>query len=1110
MAVYELYKLQKGAINTKIKLTVNKILWEEAKGATGDVDAVKAHYIVYFKENLVKNFEEEDGNYVWVFPNPVESGSPDYAVAKKIVDADLFYYFISYLDKEIEFTINYKVKDDYGYYSVENNENVLRVASQEKFKWDQLGYTDKDELGKISHKLKGQVDKGLHKIDVTIINHFLVAAKKERAEVPDKLKENDYKVFREIYGRKLKRPVLMGTTPKAEDYYTGEEVFQIWKNGWNEETLPNSPIIQTGESTGKVKQPSDKEVDPLITKFQKKEGSADELIDNINNRWKEMITKDFSSTLLSELETRYKSQKDAILTDPFFVSYKTKSDTEKLEMLKSIFLMYDDREMKSCGNSIKDNAPQLQFIYWEYLFTFLKMIDEKSNQAEKDQSTFNELISEWNTDFLNDFGDKLTADSLKTVKAKLDKLTADLKAANDDKKQLENDKTDLTNQKATAETDLATKLKEKEEENQKLKEQVSQQIDQAAQTNQYLNKLLEVYKAQIKHNTEAFYLNDLNLDESDDIRSKYTVDYLTLLENLNGESEPQQVINAFKIVALICATDKSQVISDKWRNKSVFRDPQFKRNKFEQFNRIKKFWELNEGLEPIETNNPLYLPIIKDKETYKNRLDNIVKLWQPTRTRQLRAIDLSIFPIDKTVFGILQDQKGRKVRIQEFIEEIKTRFPSTNAKIDECVNKYSTTWNKLDDGSSSYDDYLSYLNYFNGENDLVKLVNQDALKEIDQLFKPNSNDSELIKLLKDIANDETQKDLMEASFDDLQGGVSWVLFVVNNFKNFYLSYLPNYVNDKIDLAKPVKLEELREKIEPILTALFADLHSKFVRVEVKNDLDELKKDVNDNLEKLKKLINESNEDLKLAKEKYKKERKDGQPWNLTGQEKARIDQATNMQDLEKLVGDITQERDDEEKIDKWIKEKISDKTKVEDLPSEATIDNSPELPLSAKDQVKWKLREKIVELMPENTTEEKIKKHLTEVLNKWRKWEYLFDNGKKDDEDYTLASMFNQTFRGTVAKEMEPEIEAAIKINTLEGYKKLDEKWGQGKINKEGEVEYNVDREYLEAWKILREFLKEIEVSKYEKVKEYLTTNYYGEERWKEIEVNAQIEVNNK
>jgi hypothetical protein len=101
--------------------------------------------------------------------------------------------------------------------------------------------------------------------------------------------------------------------------------------------------------------------------------------------------------------------------------------------------------------------------------------------------------------------------------------------------------------------------------------------------------------------------------------------------------------------------------------------------------------------------------------------------------------------------------------------------------------------------------------------------------------------------------------------------------VTNNFKNFYLSYLPDYVNNELNVAGSVKLEGVKEKIEPVLTDLFAKLHNGFVKVEIESDLEQFKKDVDNNLEKLKKLINERNDALKADKEKYKTERIDGTP-----------------------------------------------------------------------------------------------------------------------------------------------------------------------------------------------------------------------------------------
>jgi hypothetical protein len=239
-------------------------------------------------------------------------------------------------------------------------------------------------------------------------------------------------------------------------------------------------------------------------------------------------------------------------------------------------------------------------------------------------------------------------------------------------------------------------------------------------------------------------------------------------------------------------------------------------------------------------------------------------------------------------------------------------------------------------------------------------------------------------------------------------------------------------------------------------------------------------------------------ELRSKKEKYKKARKDGQSWTLTGQESSRIDQAASIEDLEKVVGDIMQERDAAEKIDNWIKDHISSKTKLEELPKETDIDSNAEIPSSAKEKVKLKLQEKIVELMPETTTEEKIKKHLTGVLNKWKKWEYLFDNNRKDDEDYGQASMFNQNFRGAVAKKMAPEIKNAIETNTLKGYQDLDESWSN-EARKDGKVKYNEDLDYYGAWKTLREYLSEEKANKDEWMKVWLQS-FYGEDKFIEVE----------
>jgi hypothetical protein len=129
--------------------------------------------------------------------------------------------------------------------------------------------------------------------------------------------------------------------------------------------------------------------------------------------------------------------------------------------------------------------------------------------------------------------------------------------------------------------------------------------------------------------------------------------------------------------------------------------------------------------------------------------------------RLIKTIDFNIFPIDKTIFGLLRDEKARYKNIKTEIESWGERFP--NVKLGEVAILATPT--------TTYDDYLTQFNKYNLENNYIKGANADALKEISELFKVNETDNDLIKFLKEIANDEEQKALLEASFEDTSGGV---------------------------------------------------------------------------------------------------------------------------------------------------------------------------------------------------------------------------------------------------------------------------------------------------------------------------------------------------
>jgi len=203
--------------------------------------------------------------------------------------------------------------------------------------------------------------------------------------------------------------------------------------------------------------------------------------------------------------------------------------------------------------------------------------------------------------------------------------------------------------------------------------------------------------------------------------------------------------------------------------------------------------------------------------------------------------------------------------------------------------------------------------------------------------------------------------------------------------------------------------------------------------------------------------------------------------------------------------------EDLESVKQWIKDNISSKNENK-LPSETEIDNNNQILPDLKHRVKKALWKKKVELTPIDAPTGKIKKHLMENMYKWKNWEYLdnVEGGEEDDEDsWLLTKMFNESFGKTVAKEMLPKIETAIKTNTIEGYKKLDEEWGEKKLDKEGKIEFNFERDYFGAWYTLKDYLKEAktskEVSEYEQLKKYLINNYLGEKGWKQMENEMKL-----
>ncbi|CFW92857.1 protein of unknown function (coil coil domain) [endosymbiont DhMRE of Dentiscutata heterogama] len=461
---------------------------------------------------------------------------------------------------------------------------------------------------------------------------------------------------------------------------------------------------------------------------------------------------------------------------------------------------------------------------------------------------------------------------------------------------------------------------------------------------------------------------------------------------------------------------------------------------------------------------------------------------------------------ERTLFQVLSKEGGgTKIKIEKYLDWLKEEYPNAINDIEAKWNHDRTKkeWNEYSDATEKKD-LLSFIQRFTEDDDIVEKIKEEAKTKLENLFSINELDDDVVvKNLKTQNKDDLLNAFLTYTGDD-------VAYTTELYKKFYLEWLPAYIKKGLT-DKNLTLDDLeKESWEQFRQKLFTDLYESWSNTNEEGEIDKLQKKLGTDVLELDGLIDTATA-LKTAKEKYKKERLDGKSWSLTEAEKSQLEKATNKQDLEDTVKTLMDKKDEaEQKIKDWIEKNISGKTKKEDLPSDADIDNDSELPANFKEEAKLIREEKAIELTPTpTTTMGEIKKHLTETLFKWKRWKFLVENNKKDDKSYIVALMYSQNFGKTVAEEMKPKIENAIKTDTLDGYRELDKEWGQNKVDSEGQVEYNADREYMAAWETLRELLKKTAVSKYDQIKEYLITNYFGEQRWKEIEIQAQIEVSN-
>lgn len=216
----------------------------------------------------------------------------------------------------------------------------------------------------------------------------------------------------------------------------------------------------------------------------------------------------------------------------------------------------------------------------------------------------------------------------------------------------------------------------------------------------------------------------------------------------------------------------------------------------------------------------------------------------------------SNLPLNKTLFGLLQDKKNRKNLLAQFINDLANKYPTLKARVEQFWTENKSEYEGLTEMSPE-NDFRQFFNKFNHEEDFVNLLTPEIKKEIETLLIFNSGDDELVKQLKETAQGQQHKENLPLFFEDKTGGTTWNLFLLDLIKDFYLNFIPSYINTKL-VENKVKLSELdKEQWKKTLNELYEDVYSSFTLTEEEKDLDNLKIEMNDNLNNIKDLVKDT-------------------------------------------------------------------------------------------------------------------------------------------------------------------------------------------------------------------------------------------------------------
>lgn len=223
------------------------------------------------------------------------------------------------------------------------------------------------------------------------------------------------------------------------------------------------------------------------------------------------------------------------------------------------------------------------------------------------------------------------------------------------------------------------------------------------------------------------------------------------------------------------------------------------------------------------------------------------------------SIKLNDINRKNTETDLLKEPK-RKEKIKAFIDNVATNYPTTKERITQFWTDNDAEYKKLK-SSSSDNDFLKFWDKFNNEDDIIKLVQPETLKKLDQILLIKDTDNEIIKALKWIYDQKEIKDYI----NDKQGGVIWQVYILDFVNEIYLTNTEAFLKEGL---KENNLDFKRLKNDdynPIFSELLEGGIASIAFINYPG-LSALIDTTNKGLDKLRKYLSDNNKDKKDLKD----------------------------------------------------------------------------------------------------------------------------------------------------------------------------------------------------------------------------------------------------